>query len=52
MHNDYVTGGLEPARVAGAGYLVPAAAHVSRARTPVADVPAEAVIPARRGGRR
>ncbi|MEU2319733.1 rhodanese-like domain-containing protein [Streptomyces althioticus] len=37
VHNDYVTGGLELARVAGAAYLVPAAAHVSFARTPVAD---------------
>ncbi|MFC8293558.1 rhodanese-like domain-containing protein [Streptomyces sp. NPDC057242] len=37
VHNDYVTGGLELARVTGAHYLVPAAAHVSFARTPVAD---------------
>jgi hydroxyacylglutathione hydrolase len=37
VHNDYVTGGLELARVTGATYLVPAAAHVSFARTPVAD---------------
>ncbi|MBT3156167.1 MBL fold metallo-hydrolase [Streptomyces sp. CHA1] len=37
VHNDYVTGGLELARVTGARYLVPAAAHVSFARTPVAD---------------
>jgi glyoxylase-like metal-dependent hydrolase (beta-lactamase superfamily II)/rhodanese-related sulfurtransferase len=37
VHNDYVTGGLELARVTGASYLVPAAAHVSFARTPVAD---------------
>ncbi|MEV0300169.1 MBL fold metallo-hydrolase [Streptomyces prasinus] len=37
VHNDYVTGGLELARVTGAQYLVPAAAHVSFARTPVAD---------------
>ncbi|MEU1079729.1 MBL fold metallo-hydrolase [Streptomyces sp. NPDC005908] len=37
VHNDYVTGGLELARVTGAAYLVPAAAHVSFARTPVAD---------------
>ncbi|MFH8347766.1 rhodanese-like domain-containing protein [Streptomyces sp. NPDC018045] len=37
IHNDYITGGLELARVAGAGYLVPAAARVSFARTPVAD---------------
>ncbi|MFI6697904.1 rhodanese-like domain-containing protein [Streptomyces sp. NPDC050509] len=37
VHNDYVTGGLELARVTGARYLVPAAAHVSFAHTPVAD---------------
>ena len=28
VHNDYVTGGLELARVTGAHYLVPAGAHV------------------------
>ncbi|MFG2309353.1 rhodanese-like domain-containing protein [Streptomyces sp. NPDC048566] len=37
LHNDYVTGGLELARVTGARYLVPAAARVSFARVPVAD---------------
>lgn len=37
VHNDYVTGGLELARVTGARYLVPAGAAVSFARTPVAD---------------
>ncbi|MFE2937959.1 rhodanese-like domain-containing protein [Streptomyces sp. NPDC059255] len=37
VHNDYVTGGLELARVTGARYLVPAGAQVSFARTPVAD---------------
>ncbi|MEU2287482.1 MBL fold metallo-hydrolase [Streptomyces sp. NPDC013178] len=37
VHNDYVTGGLELARVTGARYLVPAGASVSFARTPVAD---------------
>ncbi|MGW0883446.1 MBL fold metallo-hydrolase [Streptomyces sp. NPDC002671] len=37
LHNDYVTGGLELARVTGARYLVPAAAAVAFARTPVAD---------------
>lgn len=37
LHNDYVSGGLELARVTGARYLVPAAAAVSFARTPVAD---------------
>ncbi|MGW2210637.1 MBL fold metallo-hydrolase [Streptomyces sp. NPDC001781] len=37
IHNDYVTGGLELARITGASYLVPAGARVSFARTPVAD---------------
>ncbi len=37
MHNNYVTGGLELARLTGARYLVPAGAHVSFPRTPVAD---------------
>lgn len=37
IHNDYVTGGPELARVTGAVYLIPAGAHVSFARTPVAD---------------
>ncbi|MER5475911.1 MBL fold metallo-hydrolase [Streptomyces sp. NPDC002734] len=37
LHNDYVTGGLELARITGAVYLVPAGANVSFARTPVAD---------------
>ncbi|MEU0579638.1 MBL fold metallo-hydrolase [Streptomyces griseoincarnatus] len=37
VHNDYVTGGLELARVTGASYLVPTGARVSFARTPVAD---------------
>ncbi|WP_435240354.1 rhodanese-like domain-containing protein [Streptomyces cucumeris] len=37
VHNDYVSGGLELARVTGAGYLVPARASVSFDRTPVAD---------------
>ncbi|WP_328886413.1 MBL fold metallo-hydrolase [Streptomyces sp. NBC_00316] len=37
IHNDYVTGGLELARVTGAAYLVPAGAHVSFARVPVSD---------------
>ncbi|WP_129305313.1 MBL fold metallo-hydrolase [Streptomyces sp. L2] len=37
LHNDYVTGGLELARVTGARYLVPAGAHVSFTRTPVTD---------------
>ncbi|MFB7633569.1 rhodanese-like domain-containing protein [Streptomyces sp. NPDC056149] len=37
LHNDYVTGGLELARVTGAGYLVPAGARVSYAHVPVHD---------------
>ncbi|GGT53137.1 MBL fold metallo-hydrolase [Streptomyces atratus] len=37
IHNDYVTGGLELARLTGAAYLVPAAAHVAFARVPVHD---------------
>ncbi|MET9290843.1 MBL fold metallo-hydrolase [Streptomyces sp. NPDC003077] len=37
VHNDYVTGGLELARISGARYLVPAGASVSYERTPVAD---------------
>ncbi|MEU9287720.1 MBL fold metallo-hydrolase [Streptomyces sp. NPDC048275] len=37
IHNDYVTGGLELARVSGAAYLVPAAARVSFTRTAVHD---------------
>ncbi|MEV6162469.1 MBL fold metallo-hydrolase [Streptomyces sp. NPDC052052] len=37
LHNDYVTGGLDLARLTGARYLVPAAAEVSFSRVPVAD---------------
>ncbi|MEU6506040.1 MBL fold metallo-hydrolase [Streptomyces sp. NPDC046942] len=37
LHNDYVTGGLELARVTGAAYLVPAAARVSYERVSVHD---------------
>ncbi|MFF3916424.1 rhodanese-like domain-containing protein [Streptomyces sp. NPDC001852] len=37
LHNDYVTGGLELARVTGAAYLVPAAARVSYERVAVHD---------------
>lgn len=37
VHNDYVTGGLELARITGAAYLVPAGANVAFARTPVSD---------------
>ncbi|MFJ6432426.1 rhodanese-like domain-containing protein [Streptomyces sp. NPDC091416] len=37
IHNDYVTGGPELARLTGAAYLVPAAAQVSFARLPVSD---------------
>ncbi|MET8076750.1 MBL fold metallo-hydrolase [Streptomyces sp. NPDC005303] len=37
VHNDYVTGGLQLARITGAAYLVPAGARVAFERTPVAD---------------
>ncbi|WP_425246475.1 MBL fold metallo-hydrolase [Streptomyces sp. NEAU-NA10] len=37
VHNDYVSGGLELARLTGAAYLVPAGAHVSFERIPVRD---------------
>ncbi|WP_326617809.1 MBL fold metallo-hydrolase [Streptomyces decoyicus] len=37
LHNDYITGGLELARVTGARYLVPAAARVAFERTAVED---------------
>ncbi|MFJ6703403.1 MULTISPECIES: rhodanese-like domain-containing protein [unclassified Streptomyces] len=37
VHNDYVTGGLELARITGARYLVPAGADVAFDRVPVAD---------------
>ncbi|MFE7120048.1 rhodanese-like domain-containing protein [Streptomyces sp. NPDC057654] len=37
LHNDFVSGGWELARITGARYLVPADADVSFARTPVAD---------------
>ncbi|MEW2294635.1 MBL fold metallo-hydrolase [Streptomyces sp. NPDC006743] len=37
VHNDYVSGGLELARVTGARYLVPAGASVAFTRTPVTD---------------
>ncbi|MEV4227962.1 MBL fold metallo-hydrolase [Streptomyces bobili] len=37
VHNDYVTGGLELARITGAAYLVPAGARVSFERVPVFD---------------
>ncbi|MFH9730085.1 rhodanese-like domain-containing protein [Streptomyces sp. NPDC017260] len=37
VHNDYVTGGLELARLTGARYLVPAGAEVAYARVAVAD---------------
>ena len=36
VHNDYVTGGLELARLTGARYLVPAGAEVAYTRVPVA----------------
>ena len=37
VHNDYVSGGLELARLTGAAYLVPAGARVSFAHVPVHD---------------
>lgn len=37
IHNDYVSGGLELARIAGAHYLVAAADEVGFERTPVSD---------------
>ncbi|MCI3928959.1 MBL fold metallo-hydrolase [Streptomyces sp. AN091965] len=37
VHNDYLSGGLELARLTGARYLVPAGAGVSFPHTPVAD---------------
>ncbi|MEU9338819.1 MBL fold metallo-hydrolase [Streptomyces sp. NPDC048290] len=37
VHNDYVSGGLELARLTGAAYLVPAGARVAYARVPVED---------------
>ncbi|MFF6775818.1 rhodanese-like domain-containing protein [Streptomyces sp. NPDC012637] len=43
VHNDYVSGGPELARITGAVYAVPAAAPVSYERLPVADGDALAV---------
>ncbi|MFC7815630.1 rhodanese-like domain-containing protein [Streptomyces sp. NPDC057367] len=43
VHNDYVTGGLELARLTGARYLVPAGADVAYARVAVADGDVEPV---------
>lgn len=43
VHNDYVSGGLELARLTGARYLVPAGAEVSYARVAVADGDVEPV---------
>ncbi|MEO3972928.1 MBL fold metallo-hydrolase [Streptomyces sp. CAU 1734] len=37
VHNDYVTGGPELARVTGAAHLVPAGANVAYRRVPVSD---------------
>ncbi|RPE46349.1 rhodanese-related sulfurtransferase [Streptomyces sp. Ag109_O5-1] len=37
VHNDYVSGGLELARLTGASYLVPTGARVAYERTAVAD---------------
>ncbi|MDH6521600.1 hydroxyacylglutathione hydrolase [Streptomyces sp. SAI-135] len=46
VHNDYVTGGLQLARVTGAAYLVPAGARVAFDRVPVHDDDRTAVDPA------
>ncbi|MFE1560586.1 rhodanese-like domain-containing protein [Streptomyces sp. NPDC058734] len=43
VHNDYVTGGLELARLTGARYLVPAGASVAYTRVAVADGDAEEI---------
>ncbi|MEV6881625.1 MBL fold metallo-hydrolase [Streptomyces sp. NPDC051135] len=43
VHNDYVTGGPELARLTGARYLVPAGAEVAYARVAVADGDVEPV---------
>ncbi|WP_411098541.1 MBL fold metallo-hydrolase [Streptomyces sp. x-45] len=43
VHNDYVTGGLELARITGARYLVPAGAEVAYARVAVSDGDVEPV---------
>ncbi|MCZ9351925.1 rhodanese-like domain-containing protein [Streptomyces mutabilis] len=43
VHNDYVTGGLELARLTAARYLVPAGAEVAYARVAVADGDVEPV---------
>ncbi|MFD0034357.1 rhodanese-like domain-containing protein [Streptomyces sp. NPDC127172] len=43
VHNDYVTGGLELARLTGAHYLVPSGASVAYARVAVADGDAEEI---------
>ncbi|MEV7543577.1 MBL fold metallo-hydrolase [Streptomyces sp. NPDC089915] len=37
VHNDYVSGGAELARLTGAAYLVPAAARMTRPHVPVHD---------------
>jgi glyoxylase-like metal-dependent hydrolase (beta-lactamase superfamily II) len=37
VHNDHVSGGLEPARLTGARYLVPEGARVAFERTAVTD---------------
>ncbi|MFD9975206.1 MBL fold metallo-hydrolase, partial [Streptomyces sp. NPDC059017] len=49
IHNDYLTGGPELARLTGAVYLVPAGARVSFTRTPVV-ARAPPPPPAARGG--
>ncbi|WP_407560873.1 rhodanese-like domain-containing protein [Streptomyces sp. 184] len=48
VHNDYVTGGPELARLTGAAYLVPAGARVSFARLPVHDGDRTEIDPAAR----
>ncbi|GAA4752702.1 MBL fold metallo-hydrolase [Modestobacter marinus] len=47
VHNDYVTGGLELARVTGAAYLVPAGDDVAYERVPAADGDVHAAGPLR-----
>lgn len=54
VHDDYVTGGLEPARLTGAACLVPAAARVGYERVPVAETVRRSTTARRgavRGGR-
>ncbi|MEU5075652.1 MBL fold metallo-hydrolase [Streptomyces asoensis] len=46
VHNDYVSGGPELARLTGAAHLVPAAARVRFAHTPVSDGDRAGIDPA------